>query len=619
MPHPATPTAIMTVDEHPPLLVPTPKALLLTGGWRSVGAFSVAGHPEYLPAVRAVLDQIEVSAGTMLAGEPFTPVTCAVAIEPLRNPEAYRLTITDTRILIESDHARGAAHAARTLAQLRAQYTDRLPLLRVMDRPAFAVRGVMLDISRDRVPTMDHLFATVDLLASWKINHLQLYTEHTFAYAGHETAWAGWSPMTPDEMRALDAHCAVRGIELVANQNCFGHLERWFAHATYAEMAEIQGVDTPWSFNGFHKRGPFSLCPGDTRSLPFVADLLGQLAPCVKSGLFNIGCDETYDLGQGRSRAAVTARGRAAVYLDFVAAVCGEVKKLGKRPMFWADIALEHPEALAQLPADLIGLAWGYEADADFGPWCRQLQAAGRDAWVCPGTSSWRSITGRTTERRANLLAAAQAGIAAGAAGFLVTDWGDNGHRQQWPVTLQALCEAAHRAWSGESAYDARAASLHAFGDRGLAIGPWLDRLGDCDADLRSRGGKPLNGAARPLRNASALFVDLHTPLGREWIGSPADWQMVEDRLNTLFADLPRNLAPLFTHEILHSLEEAAVTARRAVLRRQSRDDRSWHAHQRASWLRQIERHRSLWLERSRPGGLANSCAHYQAVIDELA
>jgi hypothetical protein len=292
---------------------------------------------------------------------------------------------------------------------------------------------------------------------------------------------------------------------------------------------------------------------------------------------------------------------------------------LGKRPLFWADIALEHPEALARLPADLVGLAWGYEGDAAFAPWCRQLQAAGREAWVCPGTSSWRSITGRTGERRANLMAAAQAGIAHGATGFLVTDWGDLGHRQQWPVALHALAEAAHRAWAGETAYDARAGSLHAFGDRSLGIGPWLDRLGDCDADLRAVGGKVVDGVARPLRNASALFVDLHTPLAKPWIGAAAEWQAVEDRLNGLFAELPRDLGELTRHEVLHSLEEAAVTARRAVLRRHAPDDRSWHAAQRAAWQRQLERHRSLWLERSRPGGLEHSCAHYQAVIDELA
>lgn len=39
------------------------------------------------------------------------------------------------------------------------------------------IRGVMLDISRDKVPTLKTLFEIVDLLSLLKINHLQLYVE----------------------------------------------------------------------------------------------------------------------------------------------------------------------------------------------------------------------------------------------------------------------------------------------------------------------------------------------------------------------------------------------------------------------------------------------------------
>src|SRR4029079_2166283 len=101
---------------------------------------------------------------------------------------------------------------------------------------------------------------------SLKFNHLELYTEHTFAYRGHEEVWRDWSPMTPAEVRELDTYCSSRGVRLVANQNCFGHLERWFAHPRYAGLAETLG---DWVFENeherFHRTGPFSLCPTDPR------------------------------------------------------------------------------------------------------------------------------------------------------------------------------------------------------------------------------------------------------------------------------------------------------------------------------------------------------------------
>ena len=66
------------------------------------------------------------------------------------------------------------------------------------------------DIARDKVPTMETLEALVDRLASWKINQVQLYIEHTFAYRGHEEVWATASPLTPDEVVHLDEFCRAR-------------------------------------------------------------------------------------------------------------------------------------------------------------------------------------------------------------------------------------------------------------------------------------------------------------------------------------------------------------------------------------------------------------------------
>ena len=55
--------------------------------------------------------------------------------------------------------------------------------------PAFDRRGYMLDISRDRVPTMETLEWLVDVLSQLRFNELQLYVEHTFQYRGHERIW----------------------------------------------------------------------------------------------------------------------------------------------------------------------------------------------------------------------------------------------------------------------------------------------------------------------------------------------------------------------------------------------------------------------------------------------
>lgn len=619
----------MTPAELPPLLLPAPRQLRRGDGWLEHGGrlALAAGEASATALAHTVLAGVVALEGADGGRDaPAIRLRLAHARAPEAEAlgsadEAYRLTLAGAdaqgsgtiTLVAASDIA--LRQGLRTLAQLLMQYPQRLPGLVIDDAPVFAQRGVMLDISRDRVPTMAQLRLFISQLGSWKVNHLQLYTEHTFAYAGHQEVWQGSSPLTADEVRELDSWCAEQGIALAANQNCFGHLARWLRLPRYAPLAEM-GLDESWDFAGLARRtGPFSLCPLEPRALALVADLLGQLTPLFRSGLVNIGCDEAFDVGQGRSRAAVLAHGRAAVYLGFVRQVCAVVRAHGRRPQFWADIALEHPEALSELPAELIGLAWGYEPEAPFARWCDQLRGAGREVWVCPGTSCWRSITGRTRERRGNLLAAARDGAAHGAGGYLVTAWGDLGHRQQWPVTLHALAEGAARAWGGETPYDARATSLHAFADRSLALAPWLDQLGDCDAELRAQAGAPAaDGSARPLRNASALFSDLQRPFAEPWYGDAAAWRAVGARLDAL-GPPPPGLDELVEAECVHSVRVARLALERALWRRGAprvaREDLDPRP-------QLIPEYRRLWLARSRPGGLEDSVAHYHALTAGL-
>ncbi|MFN0132168.1 MAG: family 20 glycosylhydrolase [Phycisphaerales bacterium] len=606
----------------PPLLLPRPRHLERTGDWIDAAPLN---------------EPLQIS-------------------DPLIPTDGYTLVISSTTPSIHASTPSGFRHAHATLRQLRTQYGSRLHALTVRDQPAFPTRGLMLDASRDRIPTSPHAHDTLNTLASLKLNHLEFYTEHTFAYVGHEDVWRDWSPMTPDDIRALASHAEPLGIRLSANQNCFGHLSSWLRHPRYAHLAETHGH---WEFgepgDTFARSGPFSLCPTDPASIALVRDLLDQLLPCFQSPLVNIGCDETFDVGFGRSADAVRARGRAAVYFDFVRQVCDLVRAHGKRPMFWADIALAHPESIPLIPDDLIGLTWGYEPDAPFERWCRLLRDAGRDAWVCPGTSSWRSITGRTNERRANLAAAAT--CAHLATGFLVTDWGDIGHHQQWPISLHAIAHAADAAWSGSgwmgaahcnpgadrasdrSSCDSAsslhrsvapslssAISLYVFNDRSLRIGPWLDDLGDLDLPLRHLGGRVApDGSPRPMRNASALFNDLHLPLGtggddrlrRGLMNLPASlWHDARDRLDALARTRPTLADHTINAELDHTLAVARFAIDRALFRRGGSAVKPADL---ADRLRAIlAEHRRLWLLRCRPGGLDSSSRHYQRIIDEF-
>ncbi len=575
----------------PPLLLPRPRSVQPLGGW---------------------LDLRSDPLGLTLHRRDAT-----------LPPGGYRLHVgvapsPDSVVVVAADDA-GITHASATIGQLFRQYRYRFPRIVIEDAPAIATRGLMLDVSRDRVPTNEMLHRISQQMGNLKLNHLQLYTEHTFAYPGHEEVWGEASPITPQEVRALDAWCRGAGVSLAANQNCFGHLARWLRHPRYAPLAETHG---DYDFYGLVRKGPHSLCPTDEASLELVCSWLDALLPCFSTRMVNIGCDETADVGAGRSRRAVEQRGGFEVYREFVERVAAAARARGSRPMIWADVALRHPDRVAEFPEDILFLVWGYEASSPFEQWCQALRDTGREFWVCPGTSCWRSITGRTRERVGNIEGAVGAAQRRGAGGVMVTAWGDLGHRQQQPITDLGVADAAAQAWNPGVPLSAQRAaiSLQVYEDRSLQLADWLDALGDVDSEIRAVSGKrsdPLTPA--PLTNASTLFEHLHPCGVRTHL--PTDvgpWHAVRERLATLRSRLPVGLHELHTQELLHTLEVAEFACRHAIWTRSETRDATARSDLRDRLEAIIVEHHRLWLVRARPGGLGESAAWYEGLRSSL-
>jgi len=359
--------------------------------------------------------------------------------------EGYRLVVDHDSIELAYADQNGLRYGRQTLGQLTT--TDGIAVAEILDSPDIAVRGHMLDISRDRVPTRATLELLVERLAICRYNHLQLYTEHTFAYADHEQVWASASPMTADDMRWLDRLCGAHGIELAANQNTFGHMERWLSHDQYRDRAE-----TPEGFEHNAAHSPAAALAPTPENAEFALGLVAELTDCLASRRVNIGCDEIFELGLGWSRAAVAGRGRGQVFVEHVRRIADPLLAQGFEVQFWADMVQEAPELARPLAeAGAIAAIWGYGAPDDesqgFGPALEALAGSGFRTWLAPGTSGWNSFAGRHGNARANILDAVKNALEYRAEGVLVTEWGDNGHFQPPFATLPALAYGGAAAW----------------------------------------------------------------------------------------------------------------------------------------------------------------------------
>ncbi len=602
-------------------LLPTPRQVTGLAGQLRVGDIHqivVRGLADSCLAVSRLREAVRDYACCDWSVAPGNPAGAALLeISPAAGipPQGYRLTILPQSLSLFASDPVGLFYGVMTLVQLLREAGTVLPLGVIEDHPDFPVRGVMLDISRDKVPTMLTLFTLVDRLAEWKINHLELYTEHTFAYSRHRDVWVDASPMTGAEIRLLDAYCRERFIELVPNQNSFGHMERWLAKPAYRDLAEApDGFLYPW---GVRRETPNSLNPADPRSLELIAELYAELLPNFTSLKFNVGCDETWDLGQGKCKALCEQRGKGRVYLEFLLKIHELVRKQGRTMHFWGDIIIQHPELVPELPRDVVVLEWGYEADHPFAAQCERFAASGLPFYICPGTSSWNSIAGRTDNALANLLSAAESGLRHGAAGYLITDWGDNGHLQPLPVSYAGFAAGAALAWNVAGNKDrnwARMLDVQVFQDEAGV-------LGGLALDL----GNTYLKAGHQIANASVLFRLLNEApdwpipesVTEETLSGAMDW--IDGVMGRMAATRPTgNDARLVQEEFGNAARMLRHACARGIFLKRGDIGTAENRRRLAEDMAVIlGEHRRLWLARNRPGGLPDSVMRLELRMKE--
>jgi hypothetical protein len=492
----------------------------------------------------------------------------------------------------------------------------------VEDWPDFPRRGVYLDCSRGKVPTLSTLKQLVERLAHWKVNELQLYVENVFTFRKHPAIGVGYSPFAPEGIIALQDHCRAHHIRLVGSLSSFGHMERILELPAYRHLGEMAG------FRGL--AGGTTLCPLDEGSIALMADLYSEFVPLFDAVDFNVCCDETWELGKGRSEAEAQRVGLGRVYLDFLLRLRQLCGKYGKRMNAWADIVLEHPEMLGELPRDIVMLNWQYTANGPRIARSKEIADAGLPLVVCPGTSGWLSHGSRLANAVANVANFAAEGRRCGAEGLLNTDWGDDGHRNPLGASLHGFAHGAAHSWHGSAVDDAT------FTER-FCRQYFCQRQGD---ERLASYMRLLGGTQDMIRSPSAYRVSLYRalveplaapaePEAKDSIGQiPADGaQEVIDRLGPALADMPSPDGQRDEFEKLALAELAlagrmdVLAARRAVAAAKVRTGQSPSAaglNALADETANVsEEFQSLWLARSKPSRLADNVAKLDAAIVE--
>lgn len=461
--------------ESPDLrLVPYPKHCQL-----EVGTFSLPRTPtlEAPAAQREVLARL-LNDEMRRAGLPDVPTRPAPpdavvfrisgnagAIElalggPEENRERYALAVRPTEIVAVAAEPAGLLYAMQTLCQLiRAnRQDDALPCLSIQDWPSLRWRCFQDDMTRGPSSTLDTLRFQAALGAYLKFNLMTYYMEYQFAFQKHPKIGPPNGSLTADELAALVDFAKPLGMEILGNQQSFGHFSRILSIPEYAPLKEGADVVNPL------KEETYQL----------LDDMYAEVCPVLPFPFFNVCCDETWELGRGPTKQLAEEIGVGGVYVRHIRRVHELLtQKYQKRMMMWGDIILQHPERLGEIPKDTIMLTWGYDARDSFEKQIIPFTESGFEFFVCPGVSNWSRILPDFGVATTNIAHFVRDGAKHGALGMINTDWEDDGEAIN---AVKWYCDA----WAAECAWNASTTPLETFNRRVGAVlfGESGDRFG---------------------------------------------------------------------------------------------------------------------------------------------
>ena len=356
--------------------------------------------------------------------------------------EGYVLISKKDGATVIASSSAGLFYGVQTLKQLIR--TDgavpHIQLASIRDWPAMRYRGFQDDLSRGPVPTLEFQKKELRTLAAYKINVYSPYFEHTLSYDSNPLISPPGGGMSHADVRALVAYARRYHVDIIPEQEAFGHLHHVLKYDLYSPLGETEHGNV--------------LAPGDQAALPLIKSWFAEIDSLFPSKFVHLGADETFELGLGRTKDQVTQSGLGQVYIDFLKQIESTLRYSGKRFLFWGDIAQGSPDLVKSLPKDMVAVAWGYGPNPNAERLLRPFLNAGMETWVAPGVSGWSRVYPNNDAALKNIQAMARDGQKLGAVGMLNTSWADDGEallNQQW----YGILYGAAASWQpGETSFD---------------------------------------------------------------------------------------------------------------------------------------------------------------------
>jgi hexosaminidase len=441
------------------------------------------------------------------------------AFDEAMHDEGYAIVPDGLTLNVVGATAQGVFYGAQTVKQL-VEGRDGGAVLRlatVRDWPAMRYRGLHDDLSRGPVPTLDFMKRQLRTFAAYKLNVYSPYFEHTLAYRAHPLFAPPGGALSRDDVRELVAYAQRYHIDVIPEQEAFGHLHHVLKYELYTSLAE-----TPYGH---------VLAPGQPGSMALIRQWFAQIDTLFPSRFVHLGADETFELGRGQTADRVTKEGIGPVYLGFLRDIVQQVGRPDKRYLFWGDVAVNQPDLVSSLPKQMIAVPWSYGAAPSFERQILPFRQAGFETWVAPGVSSWNRVYPNYNTAFVNIQHFVRDGQRLGATGMLNTTWDDDG---------EALF---NQTWAGVL-----------FG----AAASWQPGESDIAAFQRSYGRAFYRDTTGSVDAAERLLMSAHAAIEKAGLGNGSDALFWQDPFSTDGLLTAEKIRPA-THDLRVAAESALV------------------------------------------------------------
>jgi len=360
--------------------------------------------------------------------------------------------------------------AFRALGSLMGEAIEKSPLPAREEACAMERLGVMIDASRNGVPTVSTVCALIRSFALLGINWLMLYTEDTYEVPGEPLFGYFRGRYSAAELGEIDRYAARFGMEVIPCIQTLGHLGqllRWPAYAGLRDTAEV-------------------LLAENDATYKLVEKMLAAANAPFRSRRIHIGMDEADGIGTGRYRLLNGVRTPFQILASHLTTVAESCRRLDLQPMIWSDMYFRlgskanHyydrdssiPQEIGDAIPDNIDLVYWdyYHLDESFyEEWIRRHRALGKEPLFAAGIWSWSRFWTALPHTFATLDAGMRAACRAGVREAFATVWGDDGMECDLFSILPGVARFADLAYGRP---DATPVSLR--GAAGINLDDWL-------------------------------------------------------------------------------------------------------------------------------------------------